>query len=328
MKKKLLLVGCGQLGSRHLQAIASLESVSEIHIVDPSPLSLELGKKRIGEISDRNKNIQFFWYNEMNKAVQGGDLCILATQAKGRENLIKAAVDLLGYRRFLVEKIVTQSVAAYGDLLEFCKARSINIWVNCQTRTYNIHKRIKSLLDPTEPFFMADFGGNHGLACNGIHYADLFLFYDGGNEIIPVGSRIDPILHPSKRGKDVFDLSGTLMAKSKTGRDCVISYAPNHVAPDCVALSSSRYKFIVDHIGKTVFESSAENKWSWAQYPIDENLAISFLDKKIVSDILLTGTCELPGLSECLPSHKYILESLLPHFNNLLGVQNNSCPAT
>ena len=48
--KKALLVGCGQLGSRHLQALASLALISNIEVLDPSAESLELGKQRVREL--------------------------------------------------------------------------------------------------------------------------------------------------------------------------------------------------------------------------------------------------------------------------------------
>ena len=40
---RILIVGCGELGTRHLQAVASLNEVVEIEVVDPRPEGLELG---------------------------------------------------------------------------------------------------------------------------------------------------------------------------------------------------------------------------------------------------------------------------------------------
>ncbi len=46
----VLIVGCGELGSRHLQAIASSRLVQEIEVIDPRPEALELGKRRLQQI--------------------------------------------------------------------------------------------------------------------------------------------------------------------------------------------------------------------------------------------------------------------------------------
>lgn len=101
-KYRILLVGCGQLGSRHLQAIASIEDIAEIHVVDPNPASIELGKTRLKEISDLNQKIKFHWFNELNKYSAQGDLCIVATQARGRCSLIKQITRELGYKTLLI----------------------------------------------------------------------------------------------------------------------------------------------------------------------------------------------------------------------------------
>ena len=46
-KMRILLIGSGQIGSRHLQALASVDDVSEVVAVDPSDASL-LRAKRLG----------------------------------------------------------------------------------------------------------------------------------------------------------------------------------------------------------------------------------------------------------------------------------------
>ena len=58
----LAIVGAGQIGSRHLQALTRLEGKANIQLVSPSDQSLENCKKRLLEISaktQRNKTITF-----------------------------------------------------------------------------------------------------------------------------------------------------------------------------------------------------------------------------------------------------------------------------
>ena len=328
MSKKILLVGCGQLGSRHLQAIAALREVNEIHVVDPNKGSLDLGKLRLKEISDINRKIKFSWLNELKNGSSNGDLCIIATQAKGRCPLVKEITRSLKYKNFLIEKIVTQSMDEYEDLMSFCKKNNLKVWVNCKTRAYAIHKYIKSRLDQKEPFFFSDCGGNHGLANNGIHAADLFVFYDETTQIKSNGCRIDSILHPSKRGRGIFDLSGILQGYSKKGSDLLISYQSNHESPDHITIVSPRGRFIVDHFQKVAYESSAASKWEWRRIPIKENYLVSHTTKTFARDILLKGKCDLPTLFECFPAHRFILSVLLPYFTRLLRTNNNYCPVT
>ncbi len=134
------IVGCGQLGSRHLQAVASLPEVGVIYGIDPRAESLQLAQGRLTEIADLNPQIKFSWYENLDTRAAGGDLCIVATQAEGRVQLIKEIAERLGYRKFLIEKVVAQSVAEYQDLMQYCAARGIEVWVNCKSRAYGIHQ--------------------------------------------------------------------------------------------------------------------------------------------------------------------------------------------
>lgn len=72
---RVLIVGCGELGSRHLQAVATLAEVAEIEIVDPCPKGLELGCKRLTEVEGRKPSIDYRWLSSIEEAHKGGDLC-------------------------------------------------------------------------------------------------------------------------------------------------------------------------------------------------------------------------------------------------------------
>lgn len=327
-KYKILLVGCGQLGNRHLQAVASLKDIAEIHVVDPNPASIELGKLRLKEISGSNQNIKFYWHDEFHESSARGDLCIVSTQAKGRCALVKQIAGELGFRTFLIEKIVSQSVDEYRDLMSFSEENGLSVWVNCKTRAYAVHKYIKSKLDPNEPFIYSRISGNDGLANNGVHTADLFVFYDDAARINSSGSRIDLVLHPSKRGQENFDLSGTLHGYTEKGSDFTMSFASNHMSPDHISIVSPRGRFIIDHMQKFVFESSPESDWQWKRIPVEENWRVSHMTKSFATDILRKGTCDLPTLAQCYPAHEYILSELLPYFNKLLGKNHEFCPVT
>ena len=205
---RALLVGCGQLGSRHLQALAQLPEISHIDVVDPRPEALLLGRERLAELSDRVSGARVRWLSSLDDAGGRGALCIVATQAQGRCQLVRDVVQRLHYRAFLLEKLVAQSMDDYDALMEFCVLQGVSAWVNCKTRAYPFHQRAKQRLDPSEPLIMHVVGGNHGLANNGVHGADLFAFYDDCERIEPAGSRVDPVLHRTKRGQ--YDLSGSL----------------------------------------------------------------------------------------------------------------------
>jgi predicted dehydrogenase len=327
-KFRVLIVGSGQIGTRHLQAVASLPQLSEVEIVDPHPAAVRLGKERLSEISDCQTSTTFRWLSSLEKATVGGDLCIVATQADVRCQVVCRVAETLGYSNFLLEKVVSQSVHEYESLIEFTHVKGLSVWVNCKSRAYPFHQRAQGYLNPSEPVQFSVLGSNHGLATNGVHAADLFLAYDGANQIHSSGSIIDPILHPSKRGEGIFDLSGTLHGYTEKGSHFMVSYSSDNHSQEHTTIMTPRYRCIVDQMRHWAYESDADNGWAWRPAIFDDNLLISQMTKAFATDILTMGRCELPTLEECFPAHKFILSELLPHFNKLLDVKGDRCPVT
>lgn len=327
-KNRILIIGCGQLGSRHLQAVTALHNVSEIEVVDPRPEALQTARKLLTETPQRQFPVSIRWVTSIEEATKGGDLCIIATQSKGRAALINTVAEMLNYRNFLVEKIVTQSVEDYEDVLSFAKNKHLSIWVNCKSRAYPSYKRIKANLKKGEPIHLSVIGGNHGLANNGIHVADLFSFLSQEKKIGKVSALVDPILHPSKRGSELFDLSGTLHGSTEKGSQFVLSFSPHHNVMPQLSVVSPSYRAIVDDAMQWCYESSIETGWVWRPVAIEANLMVSYMTKAFVTDILKTGRCELPTLEDCYPAHEFILGSLKPHFSQLLKKELKYCPVT
>lgn len=325
---RVLIVGCGELGSRHLQAVSALADVGEIEIVEPRPEALQMGRERVEEVPDRNKTIEYRWLTSLQEVTRGGDLCVVATQADVRCQLVRDVAEKLDFSTFLVEKIVAQSVADYDALREFTERSGTRVWVNCKTRAHASHKHVKQCLDPQEPIVFTAVGGNQGLANNGIHAADLFAFYDGANHITGEGSRVDPRLHASKKRKGVFDLSGTLAGRSEKGSKFLLSFTADDNVPAYFSVLSPRYRAIVDDMTRTFYESTLDTGWQWSQVPLEEDMLVSNMTRQFVTDILRKNACELPTLAECYPAHKFILEELQPHFQKLMNTSDERCPVT
>lgn len=325
---RVLLVGCGQLGSRHLQAIASLPEVAAIDVVDPRPEALALGRARLEDVPARRSDQAIRWLASLDHATTDGALCLVATQAEGRCHLVRDVVERLGYRRFLLEKIVGQSVEEIEALEAWLQERGAAAWVNFKTRAYPIHQRIKARLDPAEPILFSAMGGNHGLANNGVHTADLFAFYDDASCIELAGAGIDPMLHSSKRGARVFDLSGTLQGLTPKGSHFTLSYASDHVQSEQIAVTTKRYRAIVDHMLRWAVESHAATGWAWQPVSFEGNILVSHMTKGFAADILASGRCQLPTLGESLVAHRFILGALQPVFSRLLEQEVALCPVT
>jgi hypothetical protein len=112
---KLLIVGCGELGSRFLQAAVSINQFSIIEIVEPNILAVEIAKKRSEDVINNNLTCQINYFDNISAISGTGHLAIIATQADTRDKLFKDVVRL-GYKYIILEKIVTQSIDQYQNM--------------------------------------------------------------------------------------------------------------------------------------------------------------------------------------------------------------------
>ncbi len=308
--------------------MASVPGIDEIEVVDSRPEALSLGKERVSEVGKSRASAEIRWCRSIDEACRDGVLCIVATRAAGRRELVEEIAEKTEYRRFLLEKIVAQSVAEYDKLMTLTEGRQLKVWINCKTRAVEFHRRARKRFESDGPIQFSVFAGNHGLASNGIHSIDLFAFYDRSRLLTRTAISLDDTLHQSKRDRELFDLSGTIHARSDRGSHLTISFRSQDMAPPCYMVSSSSYRFLLDQWDRLAYESSVESGWAWSRVPFEENMLISHMSRRFIQDVLEEDRCDLPTLDECYVAHAFVLGELQPYFSDLLGVPMKHCPVT
>lgn len=177
--KSIVLVGAGQLGSRHLQALAKLETPHLMYVVDPSEGSLEVAKERYEEV-DSSITHQVHYVTAISDIeCSEVDYCIIATTANYRLAVIEELVNNICIAHLIFEKVLFQSLAEYEKAQAIIDAKGIKAWVNCPFRLYPFYQEIKAkYLQHDQPIHYDYKGGEWvGLACNSIHYIDHVNFY-------------------------------------------------------------------------------------------------------------------------------------------------------
>ena len=53
---KIIIAGCGQIGSRHLQALSELQESAKIYLIDPSIESILIAEQRFNDALNDSKN--------------------------------------------------------------------------------------------------------------------------------------------------------------------------------------------------------------------------------------------------------------------------------
>ena len=67
MRKRIALIGCGNIGSRHLQALVKLPFLTEINVVEPSKNAQHIGLERLNQVKFDKKKHDIFWYSSINE---------------------------------------------------------------------------------------------------------------------------------------------------------------------------------------------------------------------------------------------------------------------
>lgn len=121
--EKILLIGCKEIGSKHLQALAKIELPVKIWVIDPNLNSLKIGKKRFYEIP-ANTNIQSikFEYN-LPDDLDDVDLCIISATSKIRFFILKQITERISCKNIIFEKFFFKLKSILQKLKKLLKIR-------------------------------------------------------------------------------------------------------------------------------------------------------------------------------------------------------------
>ena len=143
MSKKIVIIGAGSIGSRHLQAIKKVNINIEIYVLDKSEVSLKLAKSRYMEIKN-NKNIsKIVFTNKISDLPKCIYLLISATTASVRYVSTKSILDLCVVKFIIFEKFLFSKVQEVNKMRQILKDNNIKAWVNCNYQIIPFFKNNK-----------------------------------------------------------------------------------------------------------------------------------------------------------------------------------------
>ena len=149
------IIGAGQIGSRHLQALAHLKESVRIQLVDPSQDSLEVARQRFHSVyKGDSKRITLQAFNAIKELDEFQDVAIVSTDSKVRYGVIKELVQLKNIKAVIFEKVLFQAEKEYFEIDSLLETKKIPAWVNCILRATDFFKGLKDLLSKDEQITM------------------------------------------------------------------------------------------------------------------------------------------------------------------------------
>jgi hypothetical protein len=324
MKKivvKILIIGAGQIGSRHLQGALTNRNELSITVVDPSPSALKLSRERAKEIKFGNPKTTVAYTKKIPKN-KTFEVCIVSTNADKRA---KVTIDLLAscnLSYLVFEKVVFQKKKDFEIISKILKKKDVNAWVNCPRRMFNIYKEIRKKIDLNLPVNMEVTGSSWGMTCNAIHFIDLFSYFINDSNFIITEKNFSKNIFESKRGKNFYEISGSM--KGINGKHSIL-----------ISCEESKKNSLYIKIKNGNIENTVdENKKIWIK-----NTNGLIKSKKInipyqsditgkLIDNLINKRCRLVSYENSSKNHIPLLKTIKSHLSKILKRKLNECPIT
>ncbi len=304
--KNIAIIGCGQLGSRHLQALASVKEKINIQVIDPSKEALETGETRFNEVSNNCNSVISFHQNIENLA-EKLDVVIIASNSKIRRGIIEQLVTHAKIEYLILEKVLFVSEEDYDSVKELLEKHSIKAWVNCARRMMDLYSSIQKELKGPVHFSAA--GNNWGLGCNGIHLLDLFAFFIKSNDIKLSNKLVDKTVLESKRSGYV-EFTGTIRGYSGDNSFQITSFKTGSSGIQ-LSISTPSVRYVIQEgVAAKVWVSKLDNNWIMEERSFKMPFQ-SQLTNLVVDALLSSGTCSLTTFEESAVLHVLFIDNLI-----------------
>jgi len=323
--KNIVVIGAGQLGSRHVQGLKLGGFSFNLYVVDPSKEALDLVGERFTEIGG-NEEVEIFLYlmTTTDCLPSTIDLLIIATSSIPRFEIFKLITDDYSVYNIVFEKFLFPDLSHYDLTNDILNDKQIKAWVNCPRRYYNYYKEIKNLIEDNSEVFMSVEGGEWGLGCNSIHFLDIFS-YLVNEQRFDVKTTLDVGVMDSKR-EGYVEFTGKIQVDTLKGDRLVLIAEQNSGDAPKIIIETSIMIFTIDEAKKIMI---VENKETGRKSTKDIDVFYqSQLSGIFAADILLSENCLLTTFGNSSMLHKVLLKPFIDHFNKNYGKSGNYCPIT
>ena len=323
---KIVLIGAGQLGGRHLQSLAKMDIPILIDVVDLGLEQLNLAKERFEQIPEHVKIHSVNYRSSLKEAFLDIDVCIIATTADVRCAITKEVLNTKKVKNIIFEKVLFQSLNDYDEVEQLLGDKGVKAWVNCPRRMYPFYHEVKEYFQEGERISYHLNGGNWGLACNSIHFVDHMAFYSGMNDFEIDTTGLYDKIYESKR-KGFVEFFGTLKLNYNNGSELVLHSHMDSSAPSVLSILGEKCHVVACEASGKAFISSEINAWKWEE----NNIIIPFqseLTHLAVAEILSKGHCCLTKYSDSAKLHKPLIKGLLKHIELICNRKIDNCPIT
>ena len=322
---KIVIIGAGQLGSRHLQGLAKSNVEISIEVVEPFEKSREIAKQRYEEIENNPKVKSINFFESIDELSDTLDIVIIATNADVRSKIIKELFSKKTVKNLILEKVLFQTVEEYHEVEKLLEETSTKCWVNHPRRMFPFYQALKNEIKDSEQISYMVQGGAWGLGCNGLHFIDHLSFLSDNTELKIDNDFLHPHIYEAKRANYV-EFNGLL--KGRIGSHIFSLYSDKEPVPTSITITTDTLTAFIDEANGYTRIARKSNAWKWEESTQKIVFFQSELTNVLIAQIITMGSCVLPDYNEAMKLHIPFVEALLSHMESVDGQVYTLCPIT
>lgn len=322
----ITIIGAGNIGGRHLQALASMPEPARVELYDPSPASRAQAVDRWREVAGAGQPMPAVLADAKRLSTHI-DVAIIATPAAYRLDALAGILAMSTVRHIVLEKVLFQRASDYDKARAMVEAAGAQAWVNTPRRMWPSYRRLAHEIGH-EPQVSCRVAAPRslGLATNAIHFLDLLAFLSGSPATDLRADRLRLVADAS-RHRDAVEFEGTLYGFAPAGGAFEFAHLADAAAPVVVDISTPRRRILIDESRQLAHAAAAVDGWTWRQEPFGVLLQ-SELTHLVAADLIARDRCGLPSLAESCEVHLPYLEVLLDAYVRDTGSWTDTCPIT
>lgn len=216
---KLLLIGSGPLGRRHLEGALLSKACEDITVLDINLNALSDTKDFVDslKLSKFSKGHNIRYTTNYKDLLPNYNITIIATTVKHRLTAIKSLLIHSFSDILILEKILFSFEKDYIEVGNIIAKNNIRCYVNTARRAMKSYKILKNKIASESILNFRVSGTNWGLGTSAIHFIDIFQYLNDDQQLCELNLVDLEIIENGKR-PDYSEIYGIFTGSFKNGK--------------------------------------------------------------------------------------------------------------
>lgn len=300
---KVIIIGVGNIGKRHLQAVVNSTNIDKIICYDLFKETTEsiLTFCETNNISDSRITL-LYKEEEVLEQTNKESIVIIATTAKNRLPLFESIISKKP-KAIIVEKPVVQNSYEFGLLKEWINQNNIPVYVNFIAHAQPFYQKIKEEVSSSNELTFYTSMPLWGLSTVGIHQIELFLWLTGGVTFKASYGKWFKTYEQKRKG--FHDIAGIINIDLENGKFATINSKLNPDGVSSINIISDTKSYTILENLDTLITVDKENGVKIE--PLNVRFVSMYMNE-VVDSIIDGERIILPSIQESEASHKILFE--------------------